>query len=106
MTVPSESRSSPRREWRSGDEGSGWRGVCSSNGWCWFLLESFCWRFGVELVEVSGGVGEEKMRKGWGDGEMVLGHACGEGKGSSWSVGCGEWKRWRGGSGVVCGFPL
>ena len=64
MTVPSESRSSPRREWRSGDEGSGWRGVCSSNGCCWFLLESFCWRFGVELVEVSGGVGEEKMGKG------------------------------------------
>ena len=24
-------------------------------------MESFCWRFGVELVEVSGGVGEEKM---------------------------------------------
>lgn len=23
-------------------------------------------------MEVSGGVGEEKMRKGWGDGEMVL----------------------------------
>lgn len=27
-------------------------------------------------MEVSGGVGEEKMRKGWGDGEMVLGVAC------------------------------
>lgn len=46
------------------------------------------------MVEVSGGVGEEKMRKGWGDGEMVLGVACGKMKGRSWCIGCEEWRRW------------
>lgn len=45
-------------------------------------------------MEVSGGVGEEKMRKGWGDGEMVLGVACGKRKGRSWCIGCEEWRRW------------
>ena len=35
--------------------------VCGSNGCYWFLLDSFCWKFGGVLVEMSGGVGEDKM---------------------------------------------